>query len=495
MNLADIGRMLPNSASKLENFIPTRQGAKVRGGNAKHGTIGSDPVKALFTYQSGVTEELFAADDSGIYEVTSFADPDVAPTAAVGSLTSGYWTFVQVETTGGDFLVGVNGSDAPQEYDGSTWSNSSLSGSGLTVANLSHVWSFKSRLFFIEDGSMKAWYLGVGAKSGSLTSLSFAAIFQRGGSLLMGGTWSLDAGDGVDDLCVFISTLGEVAIYQGTDPASDWSIVGRYDIAPPLGKNAWMKAGGDLVIATEDGLVPISQAISKDREALKLVSVSDRIEPTWLDEVKDRGGLPWDIVRWDRENLAYVCMPSPGSSVEGRAYVVHQLTGAWAPLTMDMHCGAVLNGQMYWGDGSGTIYQAQNGGSDNGSLYTCDYVGPFINPTGGSSTNTAQWFRATFRASNNFVPKVTVETDYSIDSEAAPASPDNVSEGVWDSGLWDTVTWDALGAANVRIRWRSVTGEGDTLAPRILMSFGVTFPPDAEIIKCQMRGYKGADVI
>lgn len=494
MNLADLGRTLPNSASKLENFLPTRQGAKARGGNEKYGQIGAT-VKAMWSYQSGSSEKLFAASDAGIYDITTIADVDVTPTAAVGSLTSGEWSFVQVETTGGDFLVGVNGADAPQEFDGTSWSNSSLSGSGLTIANLTHVWVFKGRLFFIEGASMKAWYLGVGLKSGSLTSISFAGLFQKGGSLFMGGTWSLDAGDGVDDKCVFISDQGEVAIYEGTDPASDWRIVGRYDIAPPLGKNAWMRAGGDFVVATEDGLVPISQSISRDRQALKLVAISDRIEPTWLAEVAERSGNPWSIIRWDRKNIAYVCTPSPGSSSDDQGLVVNQLTGAWATNTMDMWCGAVLNGVCYWGDGDGNIYQAENGGSDNGSNYTCDYVGPFMNATGGSATCTAQWFRATFRSTTNFVPKVTVETDYEVDAEAAPDSPANVNTDVWDSGLWDAATWDGEGAATVRLRWRSVTGEGDTHAPRILMTFGVTYPPDAEIVKCQMRGYKGADVI
>ena len=494
MNLADVGRMIPNSASKLENFLPTHQGAKVRGGNEKYAQVGA-ACKALFSYQSGSAEKLFAAQDNGIYDITTIADPDVTPSAAVGSLTSGYWSFVQVETSGGDFLVGVNGADAPQEFDGTSWSNGAITGSGLTASALSHVWSYKGRLFFIESDSMRAWYLGVGLKSGTVTSLSLAGIFQKGGSLFMGGTWSLDAGDGVDDKCVFISSLGEVAIYEGTDPASDWRLVGRYEIAPPLGKNAWMKAGGDFVVATEDGLVPISQAISKDREALKLVAISDRIEPTWLDEVAERKDNPWDLVRWDRKNLAYVCTPSPGGATDDKGLVVHQLTGAWGTVTMDMRCGTVLNGQMYWGDGDGNIFQAENGGSDNGANYTCDYVGPFVNPTNDTATNTAQWFRATFRAENNFVPKVTVETDYFIDTEAAPDSPSDASSSVWDSGLWDSATWDADGAATVRIRWRGVTGEGDTLAPRILMTFGVAYPPDAEIVKSQLRGYRGADVI
>jgi hypothetical protein len=163
----------------------------------------------MWAYQSGTTQKLFAATAGGIFDITTVADVDVAPTAAVGSLTGGAWTFVQFQTSGGDFLVGCNGTDTPQEFDGSAWSASTMT--GLTTSLLSHVWAFKNRLFFIESGSMRFWYLPVASKTGSLTSFSLAGVFARGGSLLFGATWSLDAGDGVDDLCVIVSTMGEVA--------------------------------------------------------------------------------------------------------------------------------------------------------------------------------------------------------------------------------------------------------------------------------------------
>ncbi|TIR78102.1 MAG: hypothetical protein E5X19_32465, partial [Mesorhizobium sp.] len=75
---------------------------------------------------------------------------------------------------------------------------------------LSFVWTYRSREFFIEKNTLTAWFLPVDAISGAASDFSLAGVFQKGGSLLCGGTWSLDAGDGVDDKCVFISTKGEV---------------------------------------------------------------------------------------------------------------------------------------------------------------------------------------------------------------------------------------------------------------------------------------------
>lgn len=493
----NLAKPLPESAQVMRNWFPTLQGARVRGGSLLHATIGSGDVTAMFDYQSGASEIVFAASATAIYNVTAPADPAVAPTAEVSGLSGGYWSFIQFETSGGDFLIGVNGADTPREYDGSTWSSSTMTGSGLTTSNLSHIWSFKQRLFFIEDGTMSFWYLPVGAKTGTLTEFSMQGVFQRGGSLLMGGTWSLDAGDGLDDMCVVISTLGEVAIFQGTDPsvAANWSIVGTYEIAEPLGKNAWMRAGGDFLVATVEGIVPISQAVNKDPAALSLSAITSNIEPDWLDAVNERQNLPWDLVRWDKNNLAVVMCPSPTAAVDDVGYAVNIETGAWSEITgWDMHCGVVVNGVLYFGNGSGQIMQGDAGGSDNGEIYTCSYVGPFVSAGGQGPLKVTTLARAYFRSTKGFTPQLSVSTDYQVVLPVAPGSTGDESVDEWDSGLWDTAVWDSSLASNVTTNWVSVTGRGDSFAPQVQISFGVNFKPDVELIKFQLEGYSGRRV-
>ena len=92
-----------------------------------------------------------------------------------------------------------------------------------------------------------------------------AGAANKGGKLLFGATWSIDAGDGIDDKCVFVTDLGEVLIFTGSNPsdAANWRQEGRYQIGAPLGMNAHMLLGGDLLIATVDGIVPVSQAIQQ----------------------------------------------------------------------------------------------------------------------------------------------------------------------------------------------------------------------------------------
>src|SRR3546814_3635141 len=81
---------------------------------------------------------------------------------------------------------------------------------------------------------------------------------------------------GLSEQNIFVSTEGEVAVYQGSDPgeAATWSKVGVYRIGKPLGARAHFRGGGDIAIATSVGLVPLSKAISLDVTSLNVATVS-----------------------------------------------------------------------------------------------------------------------------------------------------------------------------------------------------------------------------
>ena len=73
------------------------------------------------SYFAGSTRKLFAASDGEIFDITSPADPDAAPSADVSGLTGNYWIGVNYRTSGGAYMVCVNGADSLELYDGSTW--------------------------------------------------------------------------------------------------------------------------------------------------------------------------------------------------------------------------------------------------------------------------------------------------------------------------------------------------------------------------------------
>ena len=494
---------IDQAALVLDNWFPSQTGIRVRGGCSKYATLPT-AVTAMWVYESGANEKLFAATATDIYDVTTIGDPAVTPTADVSSLTGGDWTFVQFETSGGDFLVGVNGADAPKEYDGTSWSDSTMShggGGSFDTSTLSHVWAFKERLFFIQGGTMNFWYLPAGAKTGNLTQFSLAGVFGKGGGLLFGATWSLDAGDGVDDLCVIVSTMGEVAVYKGDDPsnANSWALVGRYEIAKPLGKHAIEKAGGELLVATVEGIVPISEAVNKDRAALSLSAISRAIEPDWNAAVGERSGLPWTLQKVVEKNQMVVGTPSPGASIGKACFVINLETGAWARYTgapWDIRAQAVLLGVHYTGTGTGIMYQTEQGGSDDGEIYVARYAGHF-SPLGmNAAIKSSNLVRANFRASRAFVAQVSGSVDYSVSFPPAPPSVANSTEDTWDTGLWDAAVWDAAAAAlSVTSNWQAIAKAGFVFAPQVQITSGVTPRPDAELMSFDVQYEVGAVVV
>ena len=137
--------------------------------------------------------------------------------------------------------------------------------------------------------------------SGAASTLNLTGVFTKGGWL--GNhrhAWSSDAGDGLDDRIVFITNQGEAAVYSGSfADASNISFVGRFDIgSPPLGKNAFLSVGGDLIIMTEAGWIPMSAVVGTDEARLASVALTAQIEKLWRKMVADRGSVPWQAIRW-----------------------------------------------------------------------------------------------------------------------------------------------------------------------------------------------------
>jgi len=499
-NLANVAA---GGAFRLENFFPTQTGIRMRKGTALFATIDTNPVKSLFSYRSGATNKIFASNASSIFNISAVADPEVPPTADVTGQTSGYYSTVQFETAGGDFLYCVNGDDSPQLYDNSTWTAitgaSSPAITGVTTSLLIQVWVYRSRLYFVEKNSMSAWYLPADSVGGAASEVSMRGVFQKGGSLLMGATWSLDAGDGVDDKCVFVSDQGEVAIFDGLDPGdATWRLVGRYDIASPLGKNATMRAGGDLLIMTEDGIVPISQTIHKDPAALSLAAITRQIEPEWKKEVTSRSANgPWEILKWPSGNMAIVGLPGSANEDPRYCFVVNVETGAWAKWPgYDVQCLSLHADHAYFGTMDGTILKTETGGDDNGAPYECIYIQHFDHLKAPAVNKHALMARGTFRASQPFNPKISVSTDYTVTLPSAPSSSTTVVGDVWGTGsLWGTAIWGSGGVLTTSTKWVSIGRNGFAIAPQLQITAGSSVAPDAELISFDLLYETGGVVV
>jgi hypothetical protein len=480
----------PGGALRLDNWFPTQNGIRLRGGCSKHATLSSTlPVVSFFSYVTSVTEELYAATESAVYDVTDPADATVIPTPVVSGQTSGYYVSTQFTTAGGEYLYACNGSNDPLLYDGTTWvsvDNASTPAiTGVTTADLSFVWSFANRLFFIEKDSLRVWYLPVDSIGGAASSFSLEGVFRLGGSLMIGATWSLDAGDGLDDKCVFVSDQGEVAVYEGTNPSSaaDWTKVGVYQITKPLGPKAVMVAGGDLLIATETGIVPMTEAIRKDTAALTLSAITRTIAPDWFDEVERRRQYNWELLKWPAKSILFVTLPRPGSSVDAYSFVANLDTGSWCRYVgWDARCVGGLGDRAFYGATDGCVYEMEVTGADAGTPYTAIYVGQFEHLGAPEVNKTVAQGRAVFRSSATFDYQLSASSNYRVRLPAAPNSAVDDSVALWDSAVWDSSVWQGTGYDLVSGIWTAIGQSGYTIAPQVQITSAGTSALKVELL-------------
>lgn len=554
-----------NQAEVLDNFIPTAQGARLRGGSIEFADLG-DSVRRLVTYTSS-TETFFGSTDNAIFNLERLSGGS-NDFAEVEGLSSGDWSATQMSTAGGQFLVAVNGTDIGMYFDGSNWepingaaindlsfdaetsaftvgqtvtggtsgasatilaitktsategtlklgaitsgpfqdneaitdaatgsataNGASASGSAITITgvsteDLSQVWSFGERLFFVEEGTTSAWYLPTKSIGGAATELNLGSVFKRGGSLLFGTSWSLDSGDGVDDLCVFVSTLGEVAVYSGTDPASasTWAINGVYQIGEPLNKHAFFRSGGDVGVLTEDGIIPITEALRKDRGALQASAMTFAIEDAWREVIANRSSsTPISAALWQAKTILLVGTPgkAEGSPV---SFIANARTGAWGRVTgWDVKCVGVYSDELYFGSDDGKVYKADTGGTDAGAGYTGVYVPKFSYSAKLRSANAAHII---YRAPVALDLNLDAWSDYEVGDTAPPATTTVPSTSAWGSGVWGTFVWGGDTVVSTFDEWQSAYAEGYSLAPSLSLSVNQTSAVDLEILSMQVR--------
>jgi hypothetical protein len=274
--------------------------------------------------------------------------------------------------------------------------------------------------------------------------------------------------------------------------------VGRYDIARPLSTQT-VRAGGDLLIATEDGVVPMSQVAVKDPAAISLAAVTVAIEPSWDREVKRREvGRSWPMLKWQRESLMLIGLPHVAGT---RLFVCNIHTGAWALWTgWDVQCLAEFNGLAYFGSTDGRVYLAEGSGSDDGAPYVARYSGSPDHVGTPGRTKMVTQARATFRSLLPFLARLSVAMDYRREFPAPPdAATVPADVALWDAGLWDVSHWDfgpdVENRVTVTTKWRSIGRNGYSVSPQVQITCGGAHKPDAELIAFDMMVIDGGVVV
>lgn len=430
--------------------------------------------------------------------VTGAGGASATIVAIRGDATSGRLWIGPV--TGGPFVDGeaLTGSVAGDALaNGADAAGSSVTITGVDTEKLSHVWMHKSRLWFVEGGTLNAHYLPAGAIGGALSTLDLGAVFTRGGTLLSGERWSVaDAGDGMDDRCVFFSTEGEVAVYEGTDPssASKWALVGVYYVGKLLGRRPFMRAGGDLLVATEEGLVPLSVAIMKDPAALSMAAVSKTIEPHWKVAALGHDAGQWEIVKNTERGFAAVIYPTVNANDRG-VLAVNTETGAWARWTWPATCGCEHDGKTWFGTADGKICEMESGGTDCGVAFETKlaFSGTHLGQI--SAYKHVHMVRGTFIALTPFFARMSLGRDYQASFPAPPSAVLAPANGIWGVSLWGSGVWGAIGAKTVTTRWVSVNRNCQVATIQVQALVSDQVPPEVELASVDVLFDEGGIVV
>jgi hypothetical protein len=269
----------PEHAVYCFNITPFEYGLAVRKGYREH-QIGVDDgasvgIHTLIPFDgiesTGAEDRLFAVNNEGIWDVTDAgAAPILSLAFADQQILAGYGVYTHY--TGNneeDVLFYADSINGLFEYDApaDTWAEASGI-SGPVVGNINWVVAHKQRLWMIEENSTKAWYLDVGSNSGNATEFFFGSKFTHGGNLAGLFVWSVDTGNGLNDLLVAVSRAGDVLPYKGADPSiapgtdHAWEVIGTYFIGRvPIGPFFGTDSGGELFLLSEYGLTSMNDLL------------------------------------------------------------------------------------------------------------------------------------------------------------------------------------------------------------------------------------------
>ena len=479
-----LAAMPATDAIVMRNWWPQPYGCIVRKGYTAWTTGLPASVNTLATWSAtNGTQKLFAWSGAGMYDVTA---KGVAAAAIVSGLTSSIWQTVSMTNSAGTHLIAVNGQDNGIIYkptgvarlilgDGivvNTWA-------GLNPALAIQLTVHQRRLWAVEKNTSNGWFLPPDAFQGTFKKFDFGPLFSRGGFLRSLHTWTLDDGNGAEDHLVAISSRGEVAVYQGTDPEYDttWSLVGVYFIGAPVsGRRSVTKIGGDLGIVTQQGVVSMTETLAstKVNEAQSRL-ITEKIQFLISELVSTYTDLAdWELSYYPKLNMLMINVPSVvlGGNIQ---LASNQIIESWTEFTeMDAASWGGLASNPYFGDYQGNIWQMWDGGQDK--------VG--LDGTGGTSilTDVQQaysyygalavqkqvgMYRTNFLVSVPVQYASTVLYDYDTADLPAIGVLPPVGVSLWGVGLWGTATWG--GGQGIQKPWKSASGMGVAASLRMVM--------------------------
>jgi hypothetical protein len=370
-----------------------------------------------------------------------------------------------------DLVIMTNGTDVAVTFDGTVLTDLVTTGHPGTWWGCN---TFKGRMYYWDKEARSFWYSQAGGYQGVMTEFDLSTQLRTGGTLTMMLTYTLDAGDGVDDLAVFVFSTGETLVYQGDDPENflRWQSNGRFQIGEPLGIRAHQKVGGTEIILTKDGYVDLAEALKTGRYSEESV-YSNKIIRAAKQAALQYGSLfGWECLLYPAGNLFIVNVPRSAFknanaenslwAIESEQHVRNTSTGSWCRFTgWSATTFGVWKDKLYFAAG-GSVYLADVGSSDSGTNISTECI-PAFNYLG--QRGRRKYVTACAHVTNYQQPEFLIKdgmSDFNI--QFVNNVPLNAYQGAakWNVSKWNTSKW-VIGPnqlQNTTEGWQNVSAMG-----------------------------------
>ena len=464
-----IAAMSPLDALALTNFIPKQQGVELRRGWKVHAepAEGVTTAESVFGYKAPnpADDKVFMATDGAIYDVT---DGTMTIIEATTGSTNNDWWVTQFSTPADNFLLAVSPGAGYWTYSTDTgWIDRTASTVGLPI-NVRTVAVWKQRVWFTCEGDQNVYYMAtVDAITGAATSFAMGSTLRNGGSIsaLINGT--LDAGFSIDDFLVVVGTEGDVGVWQGTDPTSadTFNLKGVWYVGPvPKYGTYFTPFGGDVMIVSELGLVPMSKLLNGQYTEDQQIGPASKIQSVFAPLVRKlRNEKFFNVFVVPSSDVLVIKLPNDGGTY--RQFAMNVITGAWCEFVgMPMRCAGVIGGTLYFGTSDGYVCLGLYGDKDG-----ADAIGVGGNYIEGDVQTSFQAFntpaqlkkfgmvRPSFIALASPSIKLQINTQFQFSTVGGSPYFSQDSGAVWDEGLWNSSTWVGN---NTYQAWAGTTGLG-----------------------------------
>lgn len=478
-NVDGLIAMDPQEAVFMFNLEPSQFGTRVRTGYEEwYTSVDANGVRTIIPYTGSVAanDKLFATGKAGFYDISAGGTaPALLLAFPVASDTSGYGIWTAYTTASNQHSLYCDEQNGYYRYtEGGAWvKTTALEVTGVDPALFASVTIFKSKAWFVEKNSPRAWYLPTGSVIGAATVFNFGNKFTKGGTLVNLFRWTVDGGEGVDDYLVAVSSGGDVVVYKGDDPAvaTDFKQHGTWAIGPPpAGRRIGGHLGGELFLISAYGALPMSGLVSGALSDMEQAYLTRKITPLInLEMAASRSSLGWELKLIPKANIFLIATPKRDAfpftqfaqSTNNQGWSVYR--------DIPYFNGEEWHGNFYIGASNGNVY-VFDGNLDNVSLdgmtstrINWSALQAFSDVGEPGLYHKPEYVRAVFLADQ--VPDYTVEVrfDYNLSDTFGAAVPGGPTSGaLWDVAIWDSSLWGGDFVVSEKVQ--GATGIGRAMA-------------------------------